>query len=204
MEKLTNLEHLRAASLAAKGLIGEVAGATAEALGEMAEALEELAAQQQGGIPAAGGGIPSGLVAVWSGAADAVPDGWALCDGENGTPDLRDRFVLGAGSSYEVGATGGEKTHKLTVSEMPSHSHVEYVNDGSGWNYIKSGRYPASAKIANVTGSGTRSTAYTFMGQSNDGIYDNLQEDLRTGNAGSSQAHNNMPPYYALCYIMKL
>lgn len=204
MEKLTNLEHLRAASLAAKGLIGEVAGATAEALGELAEALEELAAKQQGEIPAAGGGIPSGLVAMWSGAADAAPDGWALCDGENGTPDLRGRFVLGESSSYAAGSNGGAATVELTTEQMPSHSHIEYVTNGSGWTNIKSGRHPASAKIEGVTGSGTRSTAYTFMGESNSNIYNNLKENLLTGSAGSGQAHNNMPPYYALCYIMKL
>lgn len=166
MDKLTNLEHLKAASQAAKGLIGEVAVAAAEAL-------EELAAQQQGGAP--GGGIPSGLVAMWSGAADNIPDGWALCNGENGTPDLRDRFVVGAGSSYSVGATGGEKTHTLTVSEMPSHSHSASLYSGSGKGVFASG-----------------STSFSGMGYAGTSI------------VGSGAAHNNMPPYYALCYIMKL
>lgn len=168
MKKLTNLEHLRAASLAAKGLIGEVAEATAEAL-------EEMAAQQQGG---SAGGIPSGLVAMWSGAAPAVPDGWALCDGSNGTPDLRGRFVLGAGSSYSVGATGGEATHRLTSNEMPSHTH-----SAKGF---KGGTADGAEKLNGAVRT-DQTVAY-----------------VETTSAGGGAAHNNMPPYYALCYIMKL
>lgn len=169
MEKLTNLEHLKAASQVAKGLIGEVAEATAEAL-------EELAAEQRGGGP--GGGIPSGGIIIWSGAKDAIPEGWTLCDGSNGSPDLRDRFVLGAGSSYSVGATGGEKTHKLTGSEMPSHSHSILIRGSSG--EVSGVLYAAT--MSSSTKSGTFSTY----------------------SSGGSSAHNNMPPYYVLCYIMKL
>ena len=178
MDKLTNLEQLRAASLAAKGLIGEVAGATAEAL-------EEMAAQQQGGIPAVGGGIPSGLVAMWSGEADAVPDGWALCDGSNGTPDLRDRFVLGAGSSYSVGDKGGEETHKLTTSEIPSHSHD----------------YTPTSYSANL---GMRAEASRINNNTVISLSSSSSAGKSTTSVGSGFAHNNMPPYYALCYIIKL
>ena len=51
--------------------------------------------------------IPSGIISMWSGATSEIPTGWALCNGENGTPDLRDKFIIGAGGNYEVGATGG-------------------------------------------------------------------------------------------------
>ena len=51
--------------------------------------------------------IPTGIISMWSGALNAIPSGWALCNGENGTPDLRDKFVVGAGGNYGVGATGG-------------------------------------------------------------------------------------------------
>lgn len=121
----------------------------------------------------AGGNIPSGGIIIWSGAENAVPSGWALCDGNNGTPDLRDRFVLGAGTDYAVGATGGEKAHTLTISEMPQHSHT----------------YSAPAGTSSLMGSG-RTPFSVYTGS--------------TGSAGGSEAHNNMPPYYALCYIMKL
>lgn len=71
-----------------------------------------------------GDSIPSGIITMWNGASSAIPDGWLLCDGNNNTPDLRDRFIVGAGNNYNVGATGGEATHKLTTSEMPSHNHT--------------------------------------------------------------------------------
>lgn len=80
--------------------------------------------------------IPSGVIVMWSGPTDSVPLGWAICDGQNGTPDLRDRFVIGAGGSYTSRELGGSDTHQhtvtvsphaLTLSEMPAHSHP--VND---------------------------------------------------------------------------
>ena len=119
--------------------------------------------------------LPSGLIAMWSGAADAIPDGWLLCNGSNGTPDLRDRFVVGAGSTYAVGATGGEATHKLTIQEMPIHTH----------------NIPARQDAAH-------SGAISWNGATTQTLKNTL-----TDATGGGQAHNNLPPYYALCYIMK-
>jgi hypothetical protein len=68
--------------------------------------------------------IPAGLISLWYGSIGSVPSGWYLCDGSNGTPDLRDRFVIGAGSTYAVGATGGATSRTLTTSELPSHNHT--------------------------------------------------------------------------------
>jgi microcystin-dependent protein len=68
--------------------------------------------------------VPVGVIVMWSGAVNAVPGGWALCNGSNGTPDLRDRFVVGAGSTYAVGAIGGANTVTLTSGQMPSHTHT--------------------------------------------------------------------------------
>lgn len=68
------------------------------------------------GIPSSGssGGVPAGSIIIWSGTASNIPDGWALCDGQNGTPDLRDKFVLGGGGeTHTVGSTGGEETHTM-------------------------------------------------------------------------------------------
>jgi hypothetical protein len=78
--------------------------------------------------------MPAGFIGLWSGAATAIPGGWLICDGTNGTPDLRDRFIVGAGLDYGVGATGGSVGQSITVnghalawSEMPAHNHG--VND---------------------------------------------------------------------------
>jgi microcystin-dependent protein len=67
--------------------------------------------------------VPSGVILLWSGAANAIPAGWKLCDGTNGTPDLRGRFIIGAGGSYAVGASGGNASMTLNTSHIPSHSH---------------------------------------------------------------------------------
>jgi microcystin-dependent protein len=65
----------------------------------------------------------AGMIMLWSGSIASIPSGWALCDGSGGTPDLRDRFVVGAGSSYAVGATGGATTATLSTANIPAHTH---------------------------------------------------------------------------------
>ena len=69
--------------------------------------------------------VPKGAIIMWSGGVDQVPPGWALCDGTNETPDLRDRFIVAAGGAYPVEDTGGAAAHKLTVDEMPGHTHAQ-------------------------------------------------------------------------------
>lgn len=122
------------------------------------------------------GGISSGVIVMWSGAANAIPTGWALCDGTNGTPDLRNRFIVGAGSSYSVGATGGSIEVTLTIDQMPSHTHDYYVSV-SGYESVPSGGDVYLAKA--------------------------FQNTTQTGVAGGGISHENRPPYYALCFIMK-
>ena len=146
--------------------------------GDPAEDLQ--AAPKQYVDNAAAAALPSGCILLWSGAKDAIPDGFVLCDGQNNTPDLRSKFVLGAGSTYAVGATGGEATHTLTVNEMPSHTHDIYGGGFSGdptHNSVRAG----------------------YIGEDN-----SVAESGVITNTGGGQPHNNMPPYYALCYIMKV
>ena len=125
---------------------------------------------------AEGDGVPTGGIIMWSGSE--VPNGWLLCDGKEGTPDLRDRFVLGWGSR-SIGDVGGEERHTLTVDEMPSHTHdagslTARGATGGGGGLEASGAVPASVS---VTGN--------------------------TGSTGGDASHNNMPPYYVLAFIMK-
>ena len=123
--------------------------------------------------------VPQGFIGLWSGAANAIPSGWVLCDGQNSTPDLRDRFVVGAGSGYSVGAQGGADTVTLTEAQMPSHNHTTTV-DGTKL-------FPAAG-----------GTTFNYGGA---GVYPGTVFSM--SDAGSDQAHENRPPYYALCYIMK-
>lgn len=118
--------------------------------------------------------IPKGIIVMWSGAIADIPAGWALCDGNNGTPNLKDRFVVGAGDSYAVSAKGGEAAHVLTIAEMPSHSHT-YKEPVGGSEWGGSDGNAGSGRVSSATAA-----------------------------AGSGQAHENRPPYYALAYIMKL
>ena len=121
--------------------------------------------------------VPIGAIVIWSGSVNNIPTYWHLCDGTNGTIDLRDKFVLGAGNGYSVGATGGEATHTLTIGEMPSHSH----NITYGTSTVEQGNDIV-----------TKFSEYS------------LSESKVTEKTGGGVAHNNMPPYYALCYIQRI
>jgi hypothetical protein len=73
----------------------------------------------------AGNGVPKGGIIMWSGGVNQIPEGWALCNGQNGTPDLRDRFIVGAGSGYAVGATGGINSNNISHTHTgPAHVHT--------------------------------------------------------------------------------
>ena len=71
------------------------------------------------------------MIMIWSGSAASIPVGWALCNGGNGTPNLQDRFVVGAGSAYGVGVTGGSKDavvveHSHGLTQIKRHSNNRY------------------------------------------------------------------------------
>lgn len=134
-----------------------------------------------------GGGIPAGCVLLWSGSEEEIPTGFALCDGQDGRPDLRDRFVLGAGTAHPVGATGGEEEHTLTEDEMPEHKHTQRIQSGS------------SSYLWTTQGSSSGSKSLSVALSNGNGIV-----PINTAYAGRGTPHNNMPPYYTLCYIIKL
>jgi hypothetical protein len=147
-------------------------------------------------ITAGGGIIPTGGIIIWSGSSSAIPSGWYLCDGTNSTPDLRDRFVVGAGSTYAVGATGGSKdaivvSHNHTATSSvsdPGHTHPNSSSRDA--NLI--GGYVAA--YTNLT-----SSPQTATGSATTGI----SVSTSVASSGSSGTNANLPPYYALCYIMK-
>ena len=121
-----------------------------------------------------GGGLPVGAIILWSGATNAIPAGFALCNGQNGTPNLQDKFIVGAGSGYAVDATGGSADATLV-----SHTHNLLYNHGSfggssGAVTPRSGNSPVTPGISG-----------------------------RVSTEGSSATNANLPPYYALAYIIK-
>ena len=163
-------------------------------------------------------GVPSGCILLWSGAENVIPSGFVLCDGTNSTPDLRDRFVVGAGSGYSPGNSGGNSSVTLSTSQLPSHNHSVSV---SGTTSTKSltGDITKISECYNVAGAATG--VFTKKGTGNspvtgsssnsptagvdfDASHDHTFSASGTsGNEGSGSAIENRPPYYALCYIMK-
>jgi microcystin-dependent protein len=151
-----------------------------------------------------GGLVPPGAIIMWSGAINNIPVGWALCDGSNGTPDLRDRFIVGAGGSYNVGNTGGSNTVRLTTSQIPSHSHTASIGragdhrHGMGSKWLMSGT--GSASNPGTSGPGFFATSE----ERTTGWAGEHSHSITVSSTGGGQAHENRPPYYALCFIMKL
>lgn len=141
--------------------------------------------------------VPPGVICMWSGSSVSIPEGWALCDGENGTPDMRGRFVVGAGGSYDPGDTGGANSVQLTEAQMPSHSHSGSTNTTGSHSH----------SITRVTGS-VSSGNYSLSGSagalSYSGSAGNHSHSITTNTKGGNQSHENRPPYYALAYIMRL
>ncbi|CAB5212507.1 hypothetical protein UFOVP192_25 [uncultured Caudovirales phage] len=142
-------------------------------------------------IPAAAPTLPSGCILIWSGSVGSIPSGYVLCDGSNGTPDLRNSFILGAGNTYTVGQTGGTAdaivvahTHTATstVSD-PSHSHSIIAMTSGGPNGL---------------GGGGNSYAYSTAAATT-----GITVGTSIATAGTSGTNQNLPPYYALAYIMK-
>ena len=194
-------------------------------------------------MPQDNAGIPSGIIAMWSGASNAIPTGWVLCDGDNNTPDLRNRFIVGAGSTYSVGNTGGSDTVTLNSSQLPRHTHSVNLTAASNGAHAHShtfsinfsgltcssagghshtldtviyhDRWGGMDGADGISGKGTLTTSWagdhthnitgngTLSGSISSGGAHTHSVSGNTGSVGSGSSHENRPPYYALCFIMK-
>jgi hypothetical protein len=207
--------------------------------------------------------VPSGFIGMWSGSIASIPTSWLLCDGTNGTPNLRDRFIIGAGSTYAVAATGGSAdstlpahTHTLsasgttssadlnhthsgttgTMNSNTSHSHGisdpghqhAYRNDGNGVDTAFGGNQGNVGGPTVQGGTGGQTSISTRTQSASTGITGTQSTDINhthgfttggmsanaththtvtvtgtSGATGNSPTNTNLPPYYALAYIMK-
>ncbi|MFA5858396.1 MAG: hypothetical protein WC955_04955 [Elusimicrobiota bacterium] len=187
--------------------------------------------------------IPKGGIIMWSGAEADIPAGWALCDGTNGTPDLRNRFVIGAGDTYAFGDLGGETTHyhtvdiattasttagahthsidvPITTSSSDSHSHtantfwfsrdIAFSSSGGGagsWYINITNASSGGDRLDPVSwGGATSSDAHTHT--TNPAAFNTVSggDHTHTVDPASSDSSTTttIPPYFSLCFIMKL
>jgi microcystin-dependent protein len=144
--------------------------------------------------------FPKGIIVLWNGEPSQIPSGWSLCNGTNGTPDLRGRFVIGVNPNNnkssdtsltikEWKSQGGSETHILSIDEMPTHTHT-ITGKGNDDGYCKT-------QPCGFWGTDQLTNDGPSISSSNNPL-------LQVSNSGLNKPHNNMPPYYALAYIMKL
>jgi microcystin-dependent protein len=134
--------------------------------------------------------FPKGMIMLWSGPVSSIPQGWSLCDGNNSTPDLRGRFVVGASTSAGSGLTlrnvndkGGYEQISLSPDQMPAHTH----NLNSAYKVLAPDAYGKGLDTGNHS-----SVNVNYLG---------TLSDINSSSAGGGKPHENMPPFYALCYI---
>jgi hypothetical protein len=120
-------------------------------------------------------GVPSGVIAMWHGASGAIPSGWVICDGNNSTPNLTDKFIKSTGTANATGGGTTTGAHTLTIAEMPSHHH--YYGD------------------VTPNSSGTPKAVY--------GAYGAGQNTGNEGGGGSHTHTQSEPVYFSLIFIMK-
>ena len=183
------------------------------------------------------GGTPIGGIVIWSGAVASPPDGFILCDGTaisrtdfatlftiigttfgsgNGSstfniPNLRDRFIVGAGNSYNLNATGGNSTTTLATTNLPSHSHPIGGTTGNRnlthtHSYSSANHPTSSGPEQNQSGGPEDRTTFNVSkttGNNSGNLDHNHSLPANTGNTGSGTAFDNKPPYIALAYIIR-
>jgi hypothetical protein len=160
-----------------------------------------LVSQGSGVTPIWGSGFPSGGIIMWSGSIASIPSGWYLCDGNNGTPNLKDRMVIGAGNLYAVNATGGSKdaivvshTHTGSAAAVGDHQHEVF----GFWHWVD--------ESIEIMATRLKSTDQSASGRDDDqtsGLAGGHSHSLTINSTGSSGTNANLPPYYALAFIMK-
>jgi microcystin-dependent protein len=159
-----------------------------------------IGVQGTGGGSAGDGNVPTGGIIMWSGLVSDIPSGWALCDGNDGTPDLVDKFIVGVGGDYQPGDQGGSRDsvlveHTHTVTD-PGHRHIinhrlDSSTSGNFQTLEDTGNQDEGSWSTNGLDDGNIRSQSATTGISN-------------STEGVSGSDTNLPPYYALAYIIKV
>ena len=159
--------------------------------------------------------IPTGVIMMWSGSIASVPAGWSLCNGLNSTPDLRDRFIVGAGTTYSPNNVGGSSAvtpagtvgdTTLTTTQRPAHSHT-ITDNGHTHQSIKGfmyGRAGVTTSSMAVGGDAANYGANPLTKNTTGITINNIGGGGSHNHTFTGTSQTNLPPYYALAYIMKL
>ena len=152
-------------------------------------------------------GVPVGTIVMWNNRGGAsIPTNWALCDGTNGTPDLRDKFIVGYSASKAINTTGGSATASgstdatvLTTAQIPAHSHTA-TDSGHSHSIGIAATYNTTSGLG-ISNHNRATTFSTGTGYAN----------ITVGNTGGGTGHSHtvssigtIPPYYALAFIQKI
>lgn len=170
-----------------------------------------------GGIVNFYGEVAKAFDANGTGIKDTPYEGWQMCNGENGSPDLRDRFIVTAGRNYKVGDQGGSDSVALTAAQLPAHAHAgQTAASGIHQHWIegtdakglakRKRRIPGQTTVDMGFGGGRNADPndVRWRGAVNTDRVGNHAHGFTTGNTGGNQAHENRPAFFALAFIMRL
>jgi len=170
-----------------------------------------------GGIVMFSGDVNSAFDAAGTGRPGTAYQGWQLCNGKNGSPDLQDRFIVGAGRNYNIGTTGGADRITLTTDQLPAHGHTgqtagagvhQHWIEGTDANGLakRRRRIPGTTTVDMGFGGGRNADPndVRWRGSVNTDSTGNHVHGFTTGPTGKSQPHENRPAFYALAFIMRL
>ena len=160
---------------------GTTATGPLQSIASVGTAGQVLTSNGVGALPTMQASFIAGMIILWSGSSGSIPTGWLLCDGTLSTPNLRDRFVVGAGSTYAVNATGGSAdavvvSHTHTLTD-PGHNHLAGTASGTD---------SSANNVTRLSNTNTFATSTATTG-------------ITVDTAGVSGTNANLPPYYALC-----
>ena len=159
--------------------------------------------------------ILTGMIVMWSGSVATIPLGYVLCDGDNSTPDLTDKFIMGAGSTYNPEDTGGSADATLpshnhsfsdTTSSAGSHTHFVVSSSTSSnpsFNSNSAMTWASAGGLGNSDYRGGSSSGTANRGKSNSAPDHSHSVSGNTSTSGASATNANLPPYFALAFIMK-